>query len=297
MTVGSALASAAFAVFTLMSAGALIFGAQSVDTVFGVAGVFMSIFEMVRQRESGHPTRPASDRTPFQFPAEQGLIGGLFGGVIAGLVIAIVYYLALPQYVPWMLAHNLPVPTFWDLLSPILIGAALIGAVIGILSLGLAEMFGHLARPGTVLIVNKLSGGIVGGLLAGSITGPLAALYYGRIQWPVLQPAQLLTGALPAAGILVFAILYFGRARLNGIALRGLLVALIATVMVAGIAAVVLSAFEEEILALLQHYIVEGGREELLTGGLFYGAFVGLLLGSVIGLTLLLAPASTSPAR
>jgi hypothetical protein len=255
---------------------------------------------MVRQREGASPAAGAGGadelRAPFHFPAEQGLVGGLFGGVIAGLIIAVVYYLALPQYVAWMIAHNLPGPTFFDLLSPILIASALIGAVIGLMSLGLAELFGHLARPTSALLINKLTGGIIGGLIAGLITGPLATLYFGLIQWPVLQPAQLLTGALPAAGILVFAILYFGKARVDGLALRGLLVAFIATVLVAGLAAVILSAFEAEILALLERYIVEGGREELLTGGLFYGAFVGALLGAVIGLTLLLAPAAAPAA-
>lgn len=299
MTVGSALASAAFAVFALMSVGTFLFGEEQLGTIVGAAGIFMSVFEVTRQRSGGQPTDALAPepqrRAPFQFPVEQGLIGGFFGGVIAGLIITVVYYLALPQYVAWMQEHNLPVPTFWDLLSPILIGAALIGAVIGLLSLGVAQLFGHLAGPTTVLLINKLTGGIIGGFIAGLITGPLGTLYFGMIQWPVLHPAQMLSGALPAAGILVFAILYFGKAHWS-VAWRGLIVAMIVTVLVAGLAAVVLKTFEAEIMALLQHYIVLGGREQLLIGGLYYGAFVGTLLGAVIGLTMLLAP-SPAPAQ
>ena len=293
MTVGTALASAAFAVFMLLSFGTLLFGGEQVGTIVGVAGIFMSVFEVSRQRDSGHAAIVDSGpgtREPFRFPAEQGLAGGLFGGVIAGFIITTVYYLALPQYVAWMLARDLPVPTFWDLLSPILIASALIGTVVGILSLGVAELFGYLSRPVSVLLINRLWGAILGGLIAGLITGPLATLYFGLIQWPVLQPGQMLVGALPAAGLLVFAILYFGKAQFTGAVWRGLLVAFLATVMVGALAAVVLSAFEAEIIAMLQYYIVQGGRGDLLTGGLFYGAFVGSLLGAVIGLTLVLAP-------
>jgi predicted lipid-binding transport protein (Tim44 family) len=111
-----------------------------------------------------------------------------------------------------MIANNLAIPTFWDLLSPILIASALIGAVVGLLSLGFAELFGYLSQPLTVLLVNRFSGGLLGGLLAGLITGPLGTLYFGLIQWPVLHPAQMLAGALlrRASG---FAIRYFGRSQ------------------------------------------------------------------------------------
>jgi hypothetical protein len=301
MTVGTALASAAFSVFALMSAGTLLFGEEQIGTVFGVAGLFMSVFEVSRQRDGGSAAAAVGGgpdaREPFRFPAEQGLAGGLFGGVIAGLVITVVYYVSLQQYVAWMVAHNLAVPTFWELLSPILIASALIGAVVGILSLGLAELFGYLARPITVLLINRLTGALLGGLLAGLITGPLGTLYFGRIQWPVLHPAQMLAGALPAAGLLVFAILYFGKAQFNSAVWTGLLVAMLATVMVGALAAVVLSALESEIAAMLMHYIVQGDRGDLLMGGLFYGGFVGTLLGAVVGLTLVLAPAiQTLPA-
>jgi hypothetical protein len=298
VTVGSALASAAFAVFVLLSAGTFLFGEEQIGTIVGTAGIFMSVFEIAHQRDGGKSALAVvgGPEQPFHFPAEQGLIGGLFGGVIAGLIIAIVYDLALPQNIPWMVAHHHPVPTFWDLLTPILIGSGLIGAVVGLLSLGLAELFGHLARPAILLLINKFTGGVIGGLIAGLITGPLGSLYFGSIQWPVLLPGQMLSGALPAAGLLVFAILYFGRAQFSGVIWRGLVVTTIATLLVAGLAAVVMKTFEAEILALLQRYIVEGGRVNLLTGGLYYGAFVGTLLGAVVGLTLLLAPpAKTAP--
>jgi uncharacterized membrane protein len=55
----------------------------------------------------------------------------------------------------------------------------------------------------------------------------------------------------------------------------------------------VLAAFEAEILALLQRYLVHADRQDLLIGGVYYGAFVGTLLGAVMGLTLVLAPTPT----
>jgi hypothetical protein len=293
MTVGTALASAGFSVFLLLSAGTLLFGEERLGTIVGVVGIFMSVFEVSRQRSpaaesptAGRPDVPG----PFRFPAEQGLAGGLFGGVIAALIITVVYYISMQEYVPWMTAHGLPVPTFWQLFSPILIASALIGAVVGLLGLGVAELFAHLSTATTVLIVNRLTGAIIGGLIAGLITGPLGTLYFGLIRWPVMHPAQMLAGALPATGLLIFAILYFGRGRFDGLAWRGLLVAMVATLLVGAVAAVVLSAFEGEIIALLERYLVHADRRDLLVGGLFYGAFVGTLLGAVMGLTLLLAP-------
>lgn len=293
MTVGTAFASAGFAVFVLLSGGTLLFGEERLGTIVGVAGIFMSIFEVTRQRQPVHAAaagQPIPPTGPFRFPVEQGLAGGLFGGVIGGLIITVVYYLSMQKYVAWMTMHGLPVPTFWELLTPILIASALIGAVVGLLSLGVAELFAHLSNATSVLVMNRLSGAILGGLIAGLITGPLGTLYFGLIQWPVLHPAEMLAGALPATGLLVFAILYFGRARFDRLAWRGLLIAMIATLMVGALAAVVLSAFEAEVIAMLEHYIVHGNRLELLTGGLFYGGFVGTLLGAVIGLTLVLAP-------
>jgi hypothetical protein len=293
MTVGTALASAGFSIFLLLSAGTLMFGEEHLGTIVGVVGIFTSVFEVSRQRGpapaapvAGGPGAPR----PFRFPAEQGLAGGLFGGVIAGLIVTVVYYVSMQQYVPWMTTHGLPVPTFWQLFTPILIASALIGALVGLFGLGLAELFAHLSSPVSLLVVNRLTGAIFGGLIAGLITGPLGTLYFGLINWPVLHPAQMLAGALPATGLLIFAIIYFGRGRFDALAWRGLLMAMISTLMVGAIAAVVLTAFEAEVVALLEHYIVHGSRNDLLTGGLFYGAFVGAVLGAVMGLTLILAP-------
>jgi hypothetical protein len=297
MTVGTALASSGFAVFLLLSVGTLLFGQEQLGTIVGVAGIFMSIFEVTRQRAPvGDVPETASGPgapEPFRFPAEQGLAGGLFGGVIAALIITVVYYISMQAYVPWMTTHGLPVPTFWELFSPILVASALIGALVGLLGLGVAELFAHIASPTTALVFNRLTGAIVGGLAAGLITGPLGTLYFGLIRWPVMHPAQMLAGALPATGLLIFAILYFGKTRLDRVALRGLLIAFVATLMVGAVAAVVLAAFEAEIMALLQRYLVHATRQDLLVGGLYYGAFVGTLLGAVMGLTLVLAPTPT----
>jgi hypothetical protein len=65
---------------------------------------------------------------------------------------------------------------------------------------------------------------------------------------------------------------------------------MLATVMVSAVAAVVLTALAPEIGELLQRFIVQGDRRDLLVGGLFYGAFVGTLMGAVVGLTLVLTP-------
>jgi hypothetical protein len=154
----------------------------------------------------------------------------------------------------------------------------------------LAELFAHISNPLSFLVINRLTGAIVGGLIAGLIAGPLGTLYFGLINWPVMHPGQMLAGALPATGLLVFAILYFGRGRFDALAWRGLLMAMISTLMVGAVAAVVLAAFQAEVVAMLERYIVHGSRNDLLIGGLFYGAFVGTALGAVMGLTLVLVP-------
>ena len=158
--------------------------------------------------------------------------------------------------------------------------------------MGFAALFEHLrkAAPSLTPLVNRLTGAIAGGLLAGLICGPLGTLYFGLQPLPVLEPGLMLWGALPGAGLMTFSIVAYGDERFGKRTLQTLLLAMAAVALVATFAAIILTAFAPEIITLIQHYIVPWARTGLLHGGLYYGAFVGAMLGFVVGLTLLLTP-------
>jgi hypothetical protein len=185
-----------------------------------------------------------------------------------------------------------PAPSFWRVLTEILMASALIGSAVGIGSYGLATLFAHLGRGRPLLRVgvNAVTGGLIGCVLAGLVTGPISALHFGPKSWPVLDPATTLLGALPATGVMVFSIVSFDRQRVSGATLRTLVMAFVATLVVAAVAFVATNALRPEIEAYLDRYLIDAEtREQFLMAGLYYGGFVGVFLGAIVGLTTALA--------
>ncbi len=276
----------------MMFAGsALAAGAGRLETVVSIAGIILTAYEVFRRKTAGVVHAPQHDpnRDKFHLPIDKGLVGGLFGGVIAAPIIAITFHFVLIEARPRLLARGFAPPREMQIIAEIFVAAIAIGAVVGIFTLSIAAIFNYWRRraPGTGLIFNALTGAVIGGIAAGLICGPLGTLYFGQKPLPFLVPSQMLFGAIPAIGITTFAIVTYDNNPLNRQTLRNFLMAMAATGIVGVILVVIFSALGREIMAMMQHYVGSGDRLGLLTGGLYYGAFVGAALGAVVGLTML----------
>lgn len=292
MTNALAISSIALAVLSLLTASVLVTGASTPELLLGVASIIVTVLELInRAHTTPAPLPPAGSGGPrFTIPWTTGLFGGFFGGAIAAPVIALAYHTVLVTTREEMAALGFPPPDEPRLFIEITMASLAIGAVVGVLTLGFAALFEHLRKGARVLtpLVNRLTGAFAGGLVAGLICGPLGTLYFGLQPLPVLEPHVMLMGALPAAGLMTFAIVAYGDERVGRRTLATLLLAMASVALVAAAVAVMLTALAPEINALTQQYIVSGTRSELLRGGLYYGAFVGAALGAVVGLTLLM---------
>ncbi len=297
MTNAFALASASFAVLSLVLGTALWAGAHQIGTAISLASLVLTLFEMLRFRR---PQQTVPENGPghkdFHFPVERGFWGGLFGGVVAAPIIGFTFLKDVDMWRPYIEQLGHQVPSNINIFIEILVASVAIAIVLGLLSLGLALYFDHLRNRvnGLGLLINRFTGGIAGGILAGLITGPLGTLYFGLKPLPVLHPQIMLLGALPATGVIVFSILNYDRNRFSGRTLKKFMFALVATAIVSILSVVALSTLGPEIGSYLQKYVVTGTRKNLLIGGLYYGAFVGALLGAVVGLTLLMSDRDTT---
>lgn len=292
MTNALAISSLALTVLSLLTTSVMVVGAGKVELVLGAASIIVTVLELVhRARETpaavarGEPGGPG-----FSFPWASGVFGGFFGGAIAAPVIIVAYNSVLVATRDEMAKLGFPPPDRPRLFVDIAMAALAIGAVVGVLTLGFAALFEHLRKGAPLLtpLVNRLTGAVIGGLIAGLICGPVGTLYFGLQPLPVMEPAIMLMGALPGAGLMTFSIVAYGNERLGRRTVFTLVLAMAAVMVVAAAVGVVLAAFAPEIVALIQQFIVPGTRGGLLQGGLYYGAFVGAALGLVVGLTLLM---------
>lgn len=291
MTNAIAIASIALSIFMLFAGSAYAAGAGKLETMVSITGIILTLYEIFRRKKGAGLGASGQEADPgdFQFPIDKGLLGGLFGGVIAAPIIATAFHFVLIEARPAMAELGIVPPPEMQIVAEIFVAAITIGAVVGIFTLGVAALFDHWrqAVPQSALIFNSLSGAILGGILAGLICGPLGTLYFGQKPLPILVPSLMLLGAVPAIGISTFAIVTYDNDPLSRQTLRNFLLAMASTGIVGVIVVVIFSAFTPEILAMLLHYLGPGERLGLLTGGLYYGAFVGASLGAVVGLTLL----------
>lgn len=298
MTNALAISSISLAVLSLMTTSVFVLGAGTLELALSTASILVTILELTNRARATpvSETQPQGSGPKFTFPWATGIFGGFFGGAIAAPIICIAYQAVLVAMRDEMARLGFPPPNRAELFAEIFFASLAIGAVVGALTLGFAAMFEHLRRSATMLtpLVNRLTGAVIGGFIAGLICGPLGTLYFGLKPLPVLEPKLMLMGALPGAGLMTFCIVAYGNERIGWQTLKTLLFAMVSVLLVAGLAGVILTALSPEIIALILHYIVPGTRLGLLQGGLYYGAFVGITLGLVVGLTLLMTSRRTA---
>lgn len=269
---------AAVIIVTLLN-GSISNRGLSLESLIGMGSVGLLAVNGLAGLMGKSPRRAPPGGRRFRFPLEQGFFGGLCGGIAAAALIGLAY------------EHGSERDPF-ALLLQITITAMSIGALLGILSFGLAKWFEYIGfgRPALKWLSSPLLGGTLGGLVAGLITGPPATLYFGsQPDLDVLDPTTMLLAALPATGIMVFAILAFDKHRLGAATLVRLVISAISVAITSIVAFVALYAVRPEIETLvIDRLVYFDDRSDLLTAGLYYGGGVGVFLGLVVGLSVAL---------
>ena len=184
------------------------------------------------------------------------------------------------------------------MLTEITTGSVLVGLLLGLFALALADTFGRRSVAGDgsgwrALAFNQFTGAVLGGILAGVVTGPLENFYFGQQPRSFLSPQIMLPGALMGATVIVFSIINYDleRANLKRLAVSAALA--VASSIVSGLAAAG-SLLEFDVPSRRARHCEDNptgqdtrsvaGRTVLRT---VYGILVGAILGAAMGLTLL----------
>ncbi|MBM3641831.1 MAG: hypothetical protein FJX15_10935 [Alphaproteobacteria bacterium] len=201
-----------------------------------------------------------------------GLYGGIVGGMIAGLIIGLAYFFT----------HRDALGVESTIVIAIVIYSVAVGAVLGSLSQLIILIFNYMASGEKFLslLLNEVTGGLVGGATGGAIIGILGSKYFYDLPIPPIDIPILLIGAPVGAFFIVAgALLYNFRGKLSYV-LPTILIFTVATLL-CGVA----------LGLILQSYGVGSDTWWSQIGntksGAILGVAVGAALGLEIGLTLL----------
>lgn len=196
---------------------------------------------------------------------DSGLYGGLIGGAIAGLIIGVMYY------VDFMNAG-------WGIIPHIFIYASLVGTLFGASIQLIILCFRHLVteRRYSSLIFNEVSGGILGGAIAGIPAGAFGGWFFGLRPIPFIDIGLLVTGSLLGAICIVLGtLLYDYEGRWQNVT-RALIVSAVISAF-AAVPGIVMLQF----LRIDVRFFSWDTTALLVTEG---GAIIGLVIGIVLGL-------------
>jgi MFS family permease len=204
---------------------------------------------------------------------DSGLYGGLIGGAIAGLIIGVMYY------VDFMNAG-------WRIIPHIFIYASLVGTLLGASVQLIILWFRRLVteRQYSSLVFNEVSGGILGGAIAGIPVGALGGWFFGQRPGPFIDIGLLVTGSVLGAICIVLGVLlydYEGR-------LRNVMRALLFSSVISAFAAM----FGIVVLRFLNigdpFFFSDATGIDFLAieGGAILGLVIGIVLGFQVGCTL-----------
>ena len=294
MSVRVSLMVSALCVLLLLTIAAML-QFRGFDTTLGVLGLLIGLPQFVRDYvpwSRQHATLTAGSDRPAPvlprreyLPFEAGLYGGLVGGTGAGALIALAYLVPIATRFP---LFSLSSRSAVSVGTPIIVFAALTGALLGCLSeIGVTELGRRLApalgRPLAILV-----GGIVGGTLSGVIMGPVGGWYFGQLSGlPVVSPAVIVLASGPAIlGILLTVAMYRGTPISHSL-VRDAAISTVAAYLVFFI-----TLFLADVLGMLSQlmlYFVWSTAGGVLLGGLYFGMFCGAILGLAVGLSFVLA--------
>lgn len=252
--------------------------ASFLATWIGLAGLFKSI-KLDRNKTSASITSRvlSSKDEVFTLSAsfDGGIFGGLIGGVFGGAYGGSLYY-------------NLVLGTpFFEIVTPIIIFAALSGAFIGGSCQAFILFFQFLKKENKVpsLLFNEITGGLLGGAFGGVITGPLAGWYFGqKYGLPVVPPSLFVEGMVPACVVLIIGPLVFNYSGGLLYFARKLLISIAIIFVFMGSFIAILSA--TNLYQSLGRYFRISTPTNLLYGGGLYGLITCSILGLTIGFTI-----------
>lgn len=224
------------------------------------------------------------DAKPFRLSPsfDSGIYGGLIGGALAGLIIGVMYYLTAQNRDPLKYGLAIERPS-WNIIPQIFLYASFGGILLGAMIQLLILYFRHLARARQypAFIFNEVSGGILGGALAGIPAGALGGWFFGLMPIPFPPIALLVTGSgLGAICIVLGVLLYDYEGRWRNI-IRAFLVSMVISVFAAILSLMTLSLLQ------IEHFFPWGATALLVAqGGAIIGGVIGAVLGLQVGLTL-----------
>jgi hypothetical protein len=254
-----------------------------------------SVYERLRGNFVAEVRTHVAARDHLVGSLQKGFLGGYLGSFVAALASAVPYYFLWVSEYRKRPTDLDPPGSIGDLVLEIAIASALIGCVLGFLSLFFSrlkfdqKLISLATRP---TWQQTLVGSAVGGTLAGLLTAPFLTWYFGRFSRPEYSPDLLLPGSVVGAAVFIFAVVNFDFERLG----RRRILASVAAVPAAiagGAAATVLifgPLYLFGVVELVTNLLRGGAEREtiLLVGGAIYGMPVGAVLGCVIGTAILL---------
>jgi uncharacterized caspase-like protein len=233
----------------------------------------------------------------------KGIFGGFIGAVVAAPLVAVPFHglwkvTAADWRASGMTCGGTPpiVDPLGTLLLEISVTSIVTSVLLGTLCLAASGLI--LGSNGLCVIREPtrqrlLIGSLVGGVLAGIITGPGVMIYFARLCRPILQPEYLMPGAIIGAAFIAFAVVNynlerFSLARLGASAIAAL-AAGVCGVIAGGLifGALYWVGFVDHIIGWISDELT---LQSFILGGIAYGVPVGIVLGLIIALTQIFTP-------
>jgi hypothetical protein len=243
------------------------------------------VSEMIRRlsleppQTQGQAEEKKKRTKPFRLPPsfENGIYGGVIGGSFSGLFIGVAYFVkfsSLDKSVTWI---DIPVLCLYCAFSGMLLGAF---PQLFIL------WFDYLVteKQHRWLAFNKLSGGLVGGVISGVPIGIFAALFFGWSHDYFVGTDLLIIGSVISVIFVTAGVLFYTYRRLWRNVIRAFITSLLIIACTSAVAVFILQRSVDP----TAWFFFGTNTPNMTLGGAILGAMIGVVAGVQIGLTLAL---------
>lgn len=230
-----------------------------------------------RKRRGSEELRSATEKT-FADSVLGPLLGGVLGGGLAGLIIGIQYYFSSQHYPGFK-------PATWDIIPKVITTVVIVAGALGFLCQLFMRSFRRFAVEKRLpsFIFNEVTGGVVGGLLAGPLICTTAWGIFGERKTPPPDISMIFGAGTLAVICIVFGVLVYD----NKLPWRRLLLVLV----VSGFVALLVFHLADYTLAKARvdaHYFLSDEVKTAIERGVELGLLAGVLWGFQAGLSLLI---------
>jgi hypothetical protein len=264
-----------------------------------------SVYSRMRGRFKNDPQDHTTFSRHLWLSLQKGFLGGYLGSLIAAILITIPYLWLWRVYAnlngTWIVNQNYVGDIIPESLGSVLLDATL-STILGASVLGFFTLycvgvkirfFGLRFMPNNTFI-NVLTRACLGGVLAGSVIGPIMMLHFAGASTPrpELLPPVLLPGAVVGAPIVIFSILSFDLDRLTiNRVMTGAGAAVLAVIGGFAVAATIFwPLYNIGAVDMVKSWMEnqEASIAAMIVGGMIYGIPVGVVLGIVMGSAIIL---------